>query len=183
MYSKNQMLVLALFFAHPGEEFYLSQIGEILGKRPGYFQRGINALESEGILQSRKRGNQRVFAVDENYPLLSEVRSIVGKTIGVEGTLRDFAATVQGIDIALIYGSYAKNALKPNSDIDLLLVASEEDIEEAVITRLTEIEKKIQREVNYTMYSADEFSAMRSAHDPFIEEVLGGPFILLRGKL
>lgn len=106
MYSRNQMLVLALFFAHPGEEFYLSQIGEILGKQPGYFQRGINALENEGILRSRKRGNQRVFAVDENYPLINEIRSIVNKRVGVVGTLRDVAATVPGdryrVDLRLL---------------------------------------------------------------------------------
>ena len=183
MYSKNQMLILGLFFAHPGEELYLSQIGDSLGKHPGVFQRGINALEKTGVLVSRKRGNQRIFSVNEKYPLLEELRSIVGKTAGVERMLSDIAASLCDIHIALIYGSYASNTMRPDSDIDLLLVVTDPGIEDAVVDRLSAIERTVSREINYTMYTVQEFNNKRSAHDPFLSEILNRSNILLKGRL
>ena len=182
MYSQNQMRILAILFAHPGEEFYLSEIGGILDKSPGLFQRGINALVNEGVLISRKRGNQRMFTVNEEYPLLSEIRSIVNKTIGVEALLRDFSKSISGIIIALLYGSYTKNMLRPDSDIDLLLVLSEKGIEDEIISRLSKIEQQIRREVNYTAYLKEEFENKLCASDPFLCEILKGKHILLKGE-
>lgn len=173
---------MGLLFAHPSEEFYLSQIGEILGKPPGYFQRGINALEREGMLCSTRRGNQRVFALNKSYPLLNEIRSIVGKTVGVEGMLRDLVDSLPEMPCALIYGSYAKDTLRPGSDIDVLLVVTKRNIEDEVIGRLSAIEQRIQREVNYTMYTVGEFRRKRAAKDPFLDEILNGEFILLKGE-
>jgi DNA-binding transcriptional ArsR family regulator len=85
LFTKNQVEILALFFGHPGVEYYLSEIGEVLEKRPGVFQRGINALERDGIITSRKKGNQRLFSLNKEYVLLNEVRGIVNKTSGAEG--------------------------------------------------------------------------------------------------
>jgi DNA-binding transcriptional ArsR family regulator len=68
--TKNQSQILALLFCHPDEEMYMSEIGEAIGKRPGVFQKGINALESKGIITSQKRGNQRLFRINKQYPLL-----------------------------------------------------------------------------------------------------------------
>jgi predicted nucleotidyltransferase len=183
MYSTNQMRILGLLFTHPGEEFYLNQIGDIIGKKPGFFQRGINTLEKEGVLVSRRQGNQRVFSINVKYPLIEEIRSIIQKTVGVEALLRDFAYEVDGIRIALIYGSYAKESLRPGSDIDLLLVGSEKSIEDDIINRLDSIERKIQREVNYTLYSIDEFNTRRNTHEPFLDEIMTVPFILLKGTV
>jgi len=181
MYTKTQLQILAIFFAHPGEEFYLSQLGELLGKKPGCFQRGINSLEQEGLLVSKKQGSQRFFAIHEKYALLDEIRSIIKKTAGVEALLRNFVNICEGIKTALIFGSYARDSLRPGSDIDLLLVVSDKNIEDDVISGLAGIERQIQREVNYTLYSISEFNERRNAREPFLEEILSGPVIPLKG--
>ena len=97
--------------------------------------------------------------------------------------LRDFAASFAGICIALIYGSYAKDSLRPGSDIDMLLVVTMEDIQDDIIGRLQAIEREIQREVNYTLYTQQEYKSKRDANDPFLDEILGGKFILLKGNV
>jgi predicted nucleotidyltransferase len=183
LFSQHQLEILALLFTHPDEEYYLSEIGGILGKRPGIFQRGINALEKEGILQSRKRGNQRLFAINKEYVLLEEIQGIVKKTSGVEAILRNFAGSFPQIQIALIYGSYAKDKLRVDSDIDLLLVVSALSIEDAVLKKLSLIERKVQREINYKIYVSKEFKRKTSSQDPFLEEILSDKYILLKGKV
>jgi predicted nucleotidyltransferase len=183
LFTKNQAETLALFFAHPGEEYYLSQIGEFLGKRPGVFQRGINALERDGLITSRKKGNQRLFLINKQYALLNEVRGIVNKTSGVEGALREAVANIDKIKIALIFGSFAKDAMRAGSDIDLLVVVVTPKIEDTIIGRLAGIERKLQREINCKMYTYKEFQHKRSDKDPFLEEILTDRYILLKGKL
>jgi predicted nucleotidyltransferase len=183
LFSQNQMEILALLYAHPGEEFYLSQIGQSINKKPGVFQRGINALVKNGILKSRPRGNQRLFTVNNEYPFLNEIRSIVTKSTGIEGLLRDFVNNQKPIKTAVIFGSFAKNHLGPHSDIDLLLVTKDKKIEDSLILGLHVIENKIQREINYKIYLSREFNDKIAAHDEFLQEILNDKYILLKGTV
>jgi predicted nucleotidyltransferase len=180
---QNQLSTLALLFAHPGQEFALTEIGDALGKRPGVFQRGVNALEKEGVLRSRKRGNQRLVSVNENYPFIAELRAIVGKTAGVEGLLRDLVMRHPAVEAAAIFGSYAADRLRADSDIDLLLVVRGANLEDALIDQLDGIEKKIARQVNYKAYSLDEYDEKKRGGDPFLHALGQGPLVVLKGSL
>jgi DNA-binding transcriptional ArsR family regulator len=112
--------VLRLLLSHPERGFIFSEIGEAIGKHPGAFQRGIDALERDGIVVSHRRSNQRVFQINAAYPILPELKSIIEKTIGVETLLRNVCILHDEIIKALIFGSYARNAQRPESDIDLV---------------------------------------------------------------
>ena len=176
------MRILTLLFAHPDEEFFFSEIGRVLDKHPGIFQRGINSLEEQGIILSRKKGNQRLFMVNKDNVLYNELKSIVERTCGAEFMLRKFVADRHEIEIALIFGSYANNTMRTDSDIDLLLVTKTNDIENTLIDEITVIEKKLQRNINYKIYVRNEYYQKLKRKDPFLEEVLGGEHILLKGN-
>jgi outer membrane protein TolC len=79
--SKNKAKILKLFYAHPEEQFYIQQIGRLLGKKPGVFQRALNNLEQEGILQSEYKANARFFKINKGYPVYQELKSIIFKTV------------------------------------------------------------------------------------------------------
>jgi predicted nucleotidyltransferase len=181
-FSKNQLEILTLFISHPTEEFHLSKIGEILQKSPGVFQRGINSLEKEGILGSKKQGNQRIFNLNKEYVLFDEIKSIVNKTYGAEGLLRHCLIDIKEIKTAFIFGSYVKNKLTVSSDIDLLLVVENSKIEDSLLNKFAEIEKKLQREINYRIYLLKEYLQKKKLHDPFLDEILHDDYILLKGE-
>ena len=71
----------------------------ILGKKQGIFQRTLNNLVSEGILESEYRANARYFKVNKNYPLYKELKSIVFKTVGVSGSLKNLKAAEANLEI------------------------------------------------------------------------------------
>lgn len=181
LFSPNQMRVLTFLFAHPDEEFFFSEIGRVLGKHPGFFQRGINSLEEQGIILSRRKGNLRLFRINKDNVLFNELKSIVERTCGAEFMLRDFVANRQEIEIALIFGSYATNTMRADSDIDLLLVTRNTDIEDTLIDAITAIESKLQRDINYKIYVRKEYYQKLKRKDHFLEEVLSGEYILLKG--
>ena len=113
MLTTNQLQILAVFVENPHKEFYFSEVGRILGKLPGAFQKGVNSLVREGWLIDARRGNQRVFKINDSHPLFNEIKALIRKTTGGEAVLRKIAEDNKDITIALIYGSYAKDRLRP----------------------------------------------------------------------
>lgn len=183
LFTKYQNQILAVLINQSATEHYLSELGRILGKHPGVFLKGINSLEKQSFILSRKKGNQRLFKINRDHPLFEEIKSIVQKTEGVEGLARELVAGIKGIRVALIYGTYAKGALRFDSDIDLLVVADSDKAEDILLEEIRSAEQKLQREINYKIYSAKEFAKKRREKDPFITEILSEPYVLIKGRL
>ena len=108
--KKNKAELLRIFYAHPERSFYMHELGRMVGKKPGLFQRTLNTLVAEGVLTSTYQARERYFCLNKEYPLYDELRGIVEKTIGIIATLRKLIAAIPKIDIAFVYGSYAKES-------------------------------------------------------------------------
>lgn len=78
--SKNKLRLLKFFYDHPEGQFYIQELGRLLGKKPGVFQRALNNLQKEGLLLSEYRANARFFRINKHNPIYSELRSIVLKS-------------------------------------------------------------------------------------------------------
>lgn len=181
MFSTNQESLLALFITNPSEEYHLQEIGRIMGKKPGVFQKALNSLEREGILKSRLSGHQRLVSLNRQYPLLKEVSHIIQKTVGIEALLKEAVNQEPGIQTAFIFGSYAKNKMRVHSDIDLIVVG-EKRAEDIILEVIEKIEKQIQREINLKFYLPKKYILKKRYKDPFLREVLGDIVIVLKGK-
>jgi predicted nucleotidyltransferase len=182
VFTDNQLRILALLLSQSEKEYYLSELGEMLGKKPGIFQRGINSLEVQGIVTSRRRGNLRLFRINQTNPLYPEIKRIVEKTVGVEGLLRKMLEKMDEIELSFIYGSYAKDSVRVDSDIDLAVVGKS-SVEMKLLKEIKKIEKRVDREINFRLYSRREFLDRRKKKDAFLDEILSDQYILLKGKI
>jgi predicted nucleotidyltransferase len=182
MFSKRQMQILAILISQPGKEYHFREIARCLHVQPGLLQHGINSLENQGLLISHYIGRQRFFRINTTHALYKEVKGFVQKTVGVEKLLRGVVMNIPGITAALIYGSYVQDTMRSDSDIDLIAVGNL-NADDLLMAKLREIERKIQREVNYKFYSMREFCVKRKMKDPFLEEVLSDKHIMLKGKI
>ena len=178
--TKNRADLLGLFFTNPDKSFYMQEIGRILGKKPGTFQRTLNNLTSEGILESEYKANARYFKVNKNYPLLKELKSIVFKTVGIIGTLKDALNGIEHIKFAFIYGSYAKAKENYLSDIDLAIIGKPN--EDILLKKFDKLEEKLQREINYKLYTLNIFKTNIKEKEPFILEILQDRKIMIIGE-
>lgn len=181
MFGTNQSLILAILFENPQREYYLHELGRLVGKKPGVFQIGINSLEKQGWVVSRKQGPLRLFKINEQHPLYKEIKSVVRKTVGVEAELKGLVNNIEGIELALIYGSYAKDSMRPDSDIDVMLVVRDSKAEDKLVAELSRLEKTLGREINYKLYDENDFKQRRKSKDPFLTEVLSDKHIILKG--
>ena len=178
--KKNQAALLNLFFTNPERSFYMQEIGRILGKKPGTFQRTINNMVSEGMLISQHKANARFFQVNKKYPIYKELKSIVFKTVGVQGSLREVLDEIGDVRFAFIYGSYAKAKETSFSDVDLVVIGNAD--EDKLIKELDGLEDKFQREINYKLYTFKKFMKEIEGKEPFLLEIMRDKKIMLLGS-
>lgn len=157
----------------------MQEIGRILGKKPGTFQRTLNNLVSEGTLESEYRANARYFKVNKNHPLHEELKSIVFKTVGISGSLKDVLERVGNVEFAFIYGSFAKAKENYMSDIDLITIGDPD--EDRLIRELDRLEDRLQREINYKLYTLKEFRKEVEGRIPFLVEILRDKKVMVIG--
>ena len=120
--TKLRKKLLTYAFTHPDENYYVRELSSLIDEDPGNLSRELKKLEREGLFFSITRGGVKLYSLDKKYSLFKELKTIIFKTEGVEGSLKELIARYKGISSAYIYGSYAKNNEKKTSDIDLILV-------------------------------------------------------------
>ena len=81
--NKNTLELLRLFYKHPQSQFYIQEIGRLLGKKPGVFQRALNNLQKDGLLLSEYKANARFFRLNKDYYIYNELKSIIDKSAKV----------------------------------------------------------------------------------------------------
>jgi predicted nucleotidyltransferase len=178
--NKNKAQLLRLFFANPDRCFYMHEIGRALGKKPGVFQKAINAMTDEGILHSEYRANARYFSINKSYPLHNEMRSIVEKMYGVEESIKKILDKFPRIETAFIYGSFAKGEQHILSDIDMLIIGKPDD--EKLLSEIEKLESMVQREINYKVYSEMELIRNIKSKSSFLLEILRDKKTLVKGS-
>ena len=167
--TKNQTLILERMFNHPEKSFYFREIAKMIGKEPGVFQKDINKMVDEKILETYKQGNRRFFKLNDKHPLYKETKSIFLKTTGIEGSLRTEIGKIKGIKKAFIYGSFSQGKEKETSDVDVFVVGKIN--EDNLIDAFSSLEEKFGREFNYTLMEEKEFENKKEK-DSFVRNVL-----------
>ena len=142
--------------------------------------RELGNLEVSGILISRAVGNQKHYALNKSSPIIDDLRNIFIKTTGYDEAIKKALSGEPGVEIAFIYGSCTSGEVTIESDIDLMLVGTVAD--RTLASAIGEIESRLNREINYTVYSRDEVKQRLGHEGDFVHEVFTGPRILLVGS-
>jgi len=167
--SKARQRLLAYYFTNPAARHHLRDLAHRLGIDPSNLSRELRRLERDGLFRAEVSGRQKYFRLNREYPLFSEVRSIVSKTIGAVPLIAQSVKTIAGVEEAYLYGSFARNQQDAASDIDLLVIGTPPG--EALAEAMGKLERQLGREVNYTVLSRDEFESRRNQKDAFLENV------------
>lgn len=183
LFTSTQQKVLGLLFGQPARSYFVTEIMGLAQSGRGAVQRELRRLEGAGLVSVKMRGNQKHYQANSDSPLFDEICSIVRKTVGLEEPLKAAVESFPGtVHLALIYGSVAKRTDTSASDIDLLIVADELTLED-VYAGLSAAEQVLDRKINPTLYTSEEFRRRRARDNSFLKRVLEGPVILLSGSI
>ena len=177
--SKIRQALLALFFTNPSKRYYLREMQRMLGHSAGSIRRELLRFQKDGMFNIQQVGNLVYYSLNTKHPLFGELKSIVAKTVGVEGYLRNTLGKIDRICVAFIYGSFAAKREKAVSDIDLMIIGNPDTTQ--LNGRIAELERRLNREINPTVYSPAEYKQKKKASSGFLRDLLAKPKIMLVG--
>jgi len=178
--SKIRRDLLALFFTNQSKKYYLRELQRMLGYSAGSIRRELLRFQEDNLFETQRTGNLLYYSLNTKHPLFKELKNIVFKTVGVEGLMKKELSSIKNIVFAFIYGSFANGKEKFASDIDLMIIGEPED--SPLYEKIAELEKKLEREINPSIYSIKEYKIKKKDKNGFITDLLSNPKIMLIGK-
>jgi predicted nucleotidyltransferase len=167
--SKARQRLLTYYFTNPSVRHHLRDLADRLSIDPSNLSRELRRLEREGLFRSEVSGRQKYFQLNRQYPLFHEVRSIVAKTISAGPVIARALKTIEGIEEAYLYGSFARNQQDAASDIDVLIIGNPRG--EVLAEVIRKVERRLGREINYVVLTRKEFDLRRTRKDAFLEDI------------
>lgn len=177
--STGRAKLLAHFFLHPGEAFHIRELVRLLEGSPGSLLRELRRLEAIRLLRTERVGNQVRYSLDQKHPLYKDLQQIMLKTAAVDAVLREALQSARGVELAVLYGSFAKGEPTSRSDLDLMIVGGATD--RALAPAIAKAEQFLGREVSYTRYTREEARKKIRQHSSFVCSALAGPTVLVLG--
>ena len=166
--------VLEYFITHPSIEVHLKELSRNLGISSGSAKIYCDIFERDGILHVKRKGNLRLFTLNNNDFAVRELKkayyAILLKELGIEKIAEN------SISLA-IYGSFASGNFDERSDLDILIIGGEEDVNRDLIL---ELQEKLGREIQLTIIPYYRWEKMKKEGDKFAESVLRN-HILIKG--
>lgn len=79
--SPTSQKILAIFFAHPGQKFYVNELIRLTGLYPNSIQQALKSLEKQKILLASRSGRLRFHHLNRPYQFLPEIEAIIKKSL------------------------------------------------------------------------------------------------------
>ena len=172
--------VLALLLMQPDQKMHLREIARQTQAAPGTLKKELDALCRVGLLSSERVGNQVQFQANQGHPVFAELQALIRKTTGLADVLRQALLPLgDQVTLAFVFGSMASGSAHAGSDVDLLVVGSASFAQVVEATYVAQAQ--LGREINPKVMTPAEWASKRVEANPFVQELLAKPQILLIG--
>ncbi len=178
--SKVRIKSLKYFFFQPEKPIHLRGAVREFNEEINAVRRELNRLEEIKLLTTEKKGNRKYYSLNKKHPFFDDLLSIMHKTFGLGGDIVKSAKKLGDIKYAILTNSYLGDAEGKPQDVDLVMVG---DIDLNLLGEIiSNAEKRIGKEVNYTVLTHHEFEIRKKRRDAFVQELLASNNILLLGN-
>ena len=152
--SKTRIKLLIRFFFNPNTRSYLRELSKEFNVSTNSVREELNQLTKTKLLTSQKSGRQVFYKANQKHPLFPELKSMVGKVMGIDQVIDGIVTRLGDLESAYLLDDYAEG--KDTGIIDLLLVG---DIDQYHLNDLSrKTERYIKRKIRSLVLSRDEFS-------------------------
>ena len=174
--------VLALLLMQPNQKKHLRELARQTQAAPGTLKKELDALCHVGLLTSERVGNQVQFQANQGHPVFAELQALIRKTTGLADVLRQALQPLgEQVALAFVFGSMASGSAHAGSDVDLLVVGSASFAQ--VVEATYAAQTPLGRDINPKVMTTDEWTRKQAEGNPFVQELLAKPRILLIGTL
>lgn len=178
--SKVRIKILELFFSNLKEAYHVRGIVRETSEEINAVRRELTKLEKDGVLRKEPRGNRIYYSIRPEYPLFSDLISIVAKTTGLGKTIIENRNKIGRVSFVMFSGKFVRHKEhKREDDVDILVVGEVVLPELASIIRTEETSRG--QEINYTAMTREEFDFRKKRRDPFLLGILSGSRVMIIG--
>jgi predicted nucleotidyltransferase len=134
-----------------------------------------------GLVTRDASHRPHAYRAAASSPAYEPLRGLLDLTAGVPARFADALSAIPGVLAAAIHGSWATGKVRPDSDVDVIVVtAGERRIAQRAVR---EVGRTIGRNVDASVLSPEDFDGMLRSRNPFLGKILNGPRIDLLGDL
>ena len=155
--SKTRIKLLVRFFFNPMARSYLRELAKELDVSTNSVREELNQLSRAQLLTSEKSGRQVYYAANTAHPLFPELRSMVGKLMGIDQVIDGIVNRLGDMEKAYLIDDYAEG--RDTGIIDLVLVGNIDPYHLNDLSRKTE--RYIKRKIRTMVLTRQEFEAMQ----------------------
>ncbi len=177
--SQVRAEIFRLLFNGGKNSIHLRDLQRQSGLSIGTIQKEIARLKELDLVISERDGNRLYYTANSDHPLYKEICGLVEKTFGIAERLREVLGSIKEIELAFIFGSYAKGEEKSHSDIDLIIIGRVGL--RTLSSAFKNLTEQTQREINPHIYSMKSWKEKLKKKDHFIKSVLGEKKVFLIG--
>ena len=178
LFGRTRGAVLSILYGHVGKGFYLRQLARLTNIALGPVQREIRQLVEAGLVSKKTIGTQTLYSANRESPVFREIKGLVTKTVGMHDVVAEALSSLRDeINLAFVYGSVARSSEREHSDVDVMVVGKVDF--DAIVEKLRDAEKTLNREINPTVYSIREFS--KKLRGNFLKTVLAEKKLFIIG--
>lgn len=173
-----QVRLLSLVLLQPERSWTLHELAAAVGAPQSSVHRELARAQDAGMIRRDDAARPYRFAAATDDAAYAALADLLRHVVGVESDLR---AVLDRPDVAaaVIFGSWASGARRPDSDIDVLVIGDAELRELRSLVR--PIEKATGRRIDLVLMGEDEFRQARGSS--FARNVMDSTVIPLAGNL
>lgn len=171
--------IVRLLFADSSKEFHLRELARLSNLALGTLQAEVKKLTAAQLLTPRRDGNRLYYRANTDHPIFAELQGLALKTTGLREQLAEALRSLDGVQLAFVFGSLAAGTAGAASDVDLFVIGTIGL--RALAPRLRPVAEALDREINPHVLSAATFTAKARSGDAFVTNVLAAPKLWITG--
>ena len=106
--SKTQLKLLLRFFLNPDSSAYLRGLAQEFDESTNAVRVELNRFEEAGLIQSHKEGNKKMYQVNKNFPMFSELQKIAFKHFGIDHIIEQVIEKLGDVEAVYLTGDLAR---------------------------------------------------------------------------
>ena len=180
-FASPAMARLLLFFAvHSEEALHIRELYRRTGLGMASLQKELDRFQRLGIIEKRALGRKIVYRLNLASEQWRAMRALVRKLADPSEVLREAFTGVPGVEAAFVFGSQARGDTRPDSDVDLLVIA-DEPAARVLQDPISEAESLMGRDVDVVTYSSAGLRARLRSGNHFLHRVRSEPKLWIAG--
>jgi hypothetical protein len=168
--SEVRVNILKLLLLNPKRGFHIRAIVRQVGAEINAVRRELDNLFEINLVTRRQSSNKIFYQIETSHPFYSDLLSLIAKEEGIGSAIIKKEKHIGIIDYAVLSLAFLRGRKSTALDVDLFLVGN---INLDVLKNIVlEEEARLNREINYSVMTMDEFMSRKRTNDPFIYRVL-----------